>query len=250
VNGALGSAIVTGAASGIGRATVQRLVADGFSVVALDRDGAGIASLAGELPGQVTPVEIDLSELARIEPCVASVIERHGAPAALVNAAGIALVASLTETDLSDWQRILDVNLTAPMLVSRAVVPAMVANGGGAIVHVASVAALLGARRRAAYCAAKAGLLGLTRAMAADYAASGVRVNVLCPGTVETGYTTSVLAVSEDPDSTREFMTQRQVIGRMGTPEEMAATIAFLAGPGASFFHGSTVVADGGRSLL
>jgi NAD(P)-dependent dehydrogenase (short-subunit alcohol dehydrogenase family) len=243
-------AIVTGAASGVGLATSRRLVRDGYLVAALDRDGEGLRRLASELPDTIRTRELDLVRLQEIEGSIQAILRELGPPSVLVNNAGIALVATALDNDLAEWQRVLDINLTAPMLLSRAVLPAMIEQGGGSIVNVASVAAFRGVRKRAAYCAAKAGLVGLTRSMTADFAHHGIRINAICPGTVETGYTQAVLAVSEDPAATREFMTQRQLIGRMGTPEEIADAIAFLVGPQATFFYGSAIIIDGGRSVM
>ena len=243
-------AIVTGAASGVGRSTVRRLVKDGYRVVAIDRDKEGVDKLAKESPDLILPRVLDLANLTEIEPFTAKLIAELGTPAALVNGAGIALVATALDKDLAAWQRVIDINLTAPMLLSRAVVPSMIEAGGGTIVNVASVAAFRGVRQRAAYCAAKAGLVGLTRSMTADFASKNIRINAICPGTIETGYTQAVLAVAEDPEATRQFMTQRQLIGRMGTPEEVADAIAFLLGPQATFFFGASIIIDGGRSIL
>jgi len=243
-------AIVTGASSGIGKATATQLVADGFHVAAVDRDAEGLKALIAEASDSITPWQLDLSHLAEIEGFFHGLIKDLGPPAALVNAAGVGLVATVLDADLAAWQRVIDVNLTAPMLISRAVIPSMIEQGGGVIVNVASVAAFRGVRSRAAYCAAKSGLVGLTRSMTADFASKGIRVNAVCPGTVETGYTKSVLDVSEDPAATRAFMTQRQLIGRMGTPDEIAAAIAFLISPQASFFYGSSIIIDGGRSTM
>jgi len=242
------TALVTGAASGIGRATAIHLRSDGYHVVALDRDDEKLKELASAY--DVTPWRIDLAELASVEAALDEVLRSVGTPAVLVNSAGIALVASAVENDLADWQRVIDVNLTAPMLLCRSVIPPMIAIGGGVIVNVASTAAIRGTRQRAAYSSAKAGLVALTRSVATDFAGDGIRCNAVLPGTVETAYTQAVLAVAEDPGATRQFMTQRQLIGRMGAPEEIADTIAFLAGPQATFFHGSAVVVDGGRSVM
>jgi NAD(P)-dependent dehydrogenase (short-subunit alcohol dehydrogenase family) len=243
-------AIITGAASGMGRATALRLVKDGYRVAALDRNLAGLQTLAEVSDGRVIAVEVDLADLSTVESVVGEIVSSLGPVAALVNCAGIGLVATALEGDLASWQRVIDVNLTAPLLVSRAVLPSMLERGEGAIVNVSSVAAVVGVASRAAYCAAKAGLVGLTRSMAADFASRGIRVNALCPGTVETGYTEAVLEVAADPGETYEFMAKRQLIGRMGTAEEMADAIAFLLSGEASFFHGSVVIADGGMTVL
>lgn len=247
--GSIPLAIVTGAASGVGLATARRLVRDDYRVAALDRDGEGLQRLAAELPGRIVPREIDLARLGTIEGAMQLLLRELGSPAVLVNNAGIALVATALDNDLDAWQRVIDVNLTAPMLLSRAVLPAMIEQGGGSIVNVASVAAFRGVRKRAAYCAAKAGLVGLTRSMTADFAHHGIRINAICPGTVETGYTQAVLAVADDPAATRQFMTQRQLIGRMGTPEEIANVALFLASPLASWVTGQTIAVAGGQGL-
>lgn len=243
-------AVVTGAASGIGRATAVRLVADGYAVAAMDRDLDGLDNLAKEHPPHISTWHVDLSALDVVESRMRELMAQLGTPGVLVNAAGIALVATAVETDLSAWERVLAVNLTAPMLLCRTVIPGMIDRGGGSIVNVASTAAFRGVRSRAAYCSAKAALVGLTRSITADFAKDGIQANAVCPGTVETGYTKAVLAVSDDPEATREFMTQRQLIGRMGTPEEIADAIAFLVSPQASFFHGSAIIIDGGRSVM
>jgi len=243
-------ALVTGAASGIGRATARRLATDGYYVVAFDRDAEGLETLLADHPQSMATEIADLARLEEVESRMTSAVATYGVPAAVVNAAGIALVATVLENDLASWQRVMDVNLNAPMLVCRAVIPPMIAAGGGAIINVASAASFRGVRGRAAYCAAKHGLVGLTRAVTADHAADGIRANAVCPGTVETGYTQAVLSVAEEPQATRDFMTQRQLIGRMGTPEEVANAIAFMAGPEASFLYGASIVLDGGRSVL
>lgn len=243
-------ALVTGAASGIGRATALRLLRDGFRVLAVDRNEGGLAELAAEAGDGIEPAALDLGLLDGLEQRVVDLVGEHGAPSVLVNAAGIPLVGSVLDGEVGDWQRVLDVNLTAPMVLCRAVVPAMIERGSGSIVNIASVAAFRGYRQRAAYCASKAGIVGLTRSLAADFAGDGIRVNAICPGAVDTGYTQAVLSVADDPEATRAFMTARQLIGRMGTPEEIAGLVSYLVGPDGTFMHGAAVVIDGGRTVL
>ena len=132
----------------------------------------------------------------------------------------------------------------------RAILPLMLDAGSGVIVNVASVAGVVGMTARAAYCASKAGLIGLTRAVAADYASLGVRCVAVCPGTVETEWVDRIIAGESDPAATRQRMSGRQLDGRMGTPEEIAATIAFIASPGGGFFNGAAVVVDGGMTAV
>jgi NAD(P)-dependent dehydrogenase (short-subunit alcohol dehydrogenase family) len=242
-------ALVTGIASGIGRATAHRLAADGYRVVGFDIDLDGATRTAREVRdggGQAEAHRLDLSEGAGVEQAVRRVIDADGAPAALVNNAGTAVAATVLDTEVGDWERIVAVNLTAAFHTCRAVLPAMIGAGGGAIVNVASVAGLVGLARRAAYCASKAGLIGLTRAIAVDHAAQGIRSNAICPGTVATEWIDRIVSGAPDPEEVRRTMAQRQLDGRMGTPEEVASGIAFLLSPQARFVNGSAFVMDGG----
>jgi NAD(P)-dependent dehydrogenase (short-subunit alcohol dehydrogenase family) len=173
-----------------------------------------------------------------------------GSPELLVNVAGFGIAATVLDTSDQDWNRIITTNLTGPFLLTRAVLPLMLDNGSGVIVNVASVAGVVGIPARAAYCASKAGLIGLTRAVAADYASQGVRCVAVCPGTVDTEWVERIVAADRDPAATRKRMAARQLDGRMGTPEEVAATIAFVASEGGRFFNGASVVVDGGMTAV
>lgn len=247
-----GRALITGAASGIGRATAYRLAADGYQIVALDLDVAGLAVTCDEIArrgGVAFAREVDLSEVASIEAVFSSVLA-DGAPAVLANVAGIGVAAELADTTPVQWDALLAVDLSAVFHTCRLVLPAMLAAGGGVIVNVASVAGLVGVARRAAYCAAKAGVIGLTRATAVDYAARGIRANAICPGTVHTEWIGKILADAPDPEVARRAMDARQLDGRMGSPEEVAAGIAFLCSPDARFVNGSAFVMDGGMTAI
>jgi NAD(P)-dependent dehydrogenase (short-subunit alcohol dehydrogenase family) len=241
-------AVVTGAASGIGRATVHRLVDLGWTVHAVDVDAVGLEAVAST--PSVTAHVVDLADESATQVWIAEVIGAGLHVDALINVAGIGLAADAVHTTDADWHRVLGVNLTAAFILSRGFVPQMIERSGGVIVNVASVAAVVGVANRVAYCAAKAGLVGLTRAMAADHASQGIRINAVCPGTVETGYTDKILDGETDADQVRQAMTVRQLVGRMGDPDEIAGVIAFLAGPDASFIHGASIVADGGMTVV
>lgn len=244
--------MITGAASGIGRATAYRLAADGYQIEALDLDVAGLAVTRDEIArrgGVAFAREVDLSEVASIEAVFSSVLA-DGAPAVLANVAGIGVAAELADTTAVQWDALLAVDLSAVFHTCRLVLPAMLAAGGGVIVNVASVAGLVGVARRAAYCAAKAGVIGLTRATAVDYAARGIRANAICPGTVHTEWIGKILADAPDPEVARRAMDARQLDGRMGSPEEVAAGIAFLCSPDARFVNGSAFVMDGGMTAI
>jgi len=154
------------------------------------------------------------------------------------------------ETTPEEWDRILAVNLTAMFRMCRAVLPPMISAGGGVIVNVASTAGIVGIPSRAAYCASKAGVIGLTRAIAVDHALEGIRANAICPGTTQTPWLAKILAGADDPEALRRHMAERQLDHRFGTPEEVAAGIAFLASDEARFVNGSVFVMDGGMTAV
>jgi NAD(P)-dependent dehydrogenase (short-subunit alcohol dehydrogenase family) len=253
VSGADGGAVVTGAASGIGRATALRLSRDGHRLVLVDVDGAGLdATLASVRAGDghAEAFTVDVTDAHELGELTQDVARRIGVPSLLVNVAGVGVAATVPETSDADWDRVISINLTGPFLLTRAVLPLMLDQGRGVVVNVASTAALVGIRARAAYCASKAGLLGLTRAIAADHGHQGIRCIAICPGTVETEWIGKILASAPDPVAARSRMAERQLDGRLGTPDEIAATIAFVASEDGRFFNGSAIVVDGGMTAV
>ncbi len=247
------TAVVTGAASGIGRATALHLARDGYGVALVDVDASGMKETVRSIEsaaGVAQAYQADVCDPHQLGVMVREVLASMGSPDLLVNVAGIAVAATVLDTSDQDWNRIIGTNLTGPFLLTRAILPLMLDAGSGVIVNVASVAGVVGMTARAAYCASKAGLIGLTRAIAADYASLGVRCVAVCPGTVETEWIDRIIAGESDPAATRERMAGRQLDGRMGTPEEIAATIAFIASPGGGFFNGAAVVVDGGMTAV
>ncbi len=240
---AAGVALVTGAAGGIGRAVVARLLRDGFRVGALDLDAAGLAGLADGSP-DVLALPADVTDETAVAGAVRTLTEAVGAPTAVVNAAGWFGRHRVPELSLADWNRFLAVNATGPFLVCRAVLPAMIAAGAGAIVNIASTAALRGGHDRAAYCAAKGALLQLSRSLAVDHGPDGVRVNVVAPGLIDTEMADWI---RHDPPALASFEAGLPA-GRMGTPAEVAETVAFLVSPAAAYTTGSVLVVDGGSS--
>jgi NAD(P)-dependent dehydrogenase (short-subunit alcohol dehydrogenase family) len=244
-------AVVTGAASGIGRATALRLARDGFDVAMVDLDTVGLATSHDQIKafdGQARTFVVDLCDPLAVGSIAREIAVTAGAPEVLVNVAGIGVGATVLETSDEDWNRVLAVNLTGPFLMTRAILPLMLDRGNGVIVNVASVAGQVGVPRRAAYCASKAGLVGLTKAIAVDHAREGIRSVAICPGTVETEWIGKVLSNARDPAAAREAMAARQLDGRMGTPEEIAAMVAFVAGPSGRFINGAALVVDGGMT--
>lgn len=239
--------VVTGAKSGIGRATVRRFVREGATVVLADvQDTEADVRELRDSGATVLSLETDVRDDKQVDRLVASTREAFGRLDILVNAAGVARRAPLADVGLDDWDWMIDVNLKGTFLCCRAAIPAMRDGGGGAIVNIGSELGLIGAPGIAAYGASKGGVIQLTRALAVETAADGIRVNCLCPGPVLTPMLEGSLARSPDPDEARRRSIADTLIGRFGTPEEMANVIRFLASDESSYMTGSIVVADGG----
>jgi NAD(P)-dependent dehydrogenase (short-subunit alcohol dehydrogenase family) len=242
-------AVVTGAASGIGRATALHLARDGYEIAMMDLDADGLAATRVQIEqagGRANAFPVDVRDPLSVGSVTRKVAVTIGPPQVLVNVAGIGIAATVLETSDEDWNRVLAVNLTGPFLTIRATLPLMLDRGGGVVVNIASVAGQVGLARRAAYCASKAGLVGLTRAVAVDHAAEGIRCVAICPGTVETEWIAKIIADAPDPAAVRQTMARRQLDGRMGSPEEVAAMVAFVVGPDGRFINGAALVLDGG----
>lgn len=233
-------AVVTGAASGIGRATVERLVAEGARVVAIDvrpcEPPAGGAD-------RVVALEGDVSDPAVAEAAVRCALDRFGGLHVLANVAGILRTARSHEHPLDTWDRVLAVNLTGTFLACRAAIPAMLEAGGGAIVNTASTAALAGHPWAAAYSASKGGVLALTRTLAVEYARDGIRANCVCPGSIDTPITAD-FAFPEGVDT--RLIRRCMAIDRPRGPEVVAAAVAYLASDDAAHVNGESLRVDGG----
>lgn len=246
--------LVTGAARGIGLATLARLVAEGASVAALDRDAPALAALPGRLGRALGHfVAVDVADAAAIAEAVRASAAALGGLDGVVNAAGVDLYAGIEAMAPADWDRVIAVNLTAPFFVIRAAYPFLKAAGGGTIVNVSSAAGLSPLRNRTAYCASKAGLQMASKALAIEAAAFGVRVNTVCPGAVETELFRSSFASAfpdaPDEGAIRDAVRARYALNRIAEPEEIAAAIVWLSGPESSYVTGVALAVDGGRSF-
>jgi len=237
-------ALVTGAASGIGRAVALALAAEGAQVTATDRDGAGLDGLAAE-HGAIATHVADLADPEAAAGAVAAVAVGAG-PDVLISNAGVGFAATAVETSLEQWETTFAVNARGPFLLARAALPGMLERGHGVIVNVASAAAIAAVANRAAYCASKAAVIGLTKALAVDHARAGIRVNCVAPGTVDSPWIGRIVGDEPGAQERRRAMEERQLIGRLGTVDEIASAVVFLASERASFLHGSVLVADGG----
>ena len=238
-------AIVTGAASGIGAAICARFVEEGASVVAVDVKAEALEHYQGE--EQVAAFTGDVTRAADVDAMVRTAIDRFGKLDVLVNNAGI-MDGFMPVAEVTDemWNRVLAVNLTGPMMLSRAVVKHLLESGGGTIVNLASVGGLFGSRAGVAYTASKHGVIGLTKNTAAVYAADGIRCNAICPGGVNTG-----MPLGGDP-SPKGYKALEKTLGAMpgvADPAQLAAVAAFLASDDSSFMNGAIVVADGGWTV-
>jgi len=232
-------ALVTGAASGIGRATARLLVQRGARVVAADIDAGGLHALEAELGGAVIPHTADLEQPAQVEAMVAAAVAALGGLDVLVSNAGVGAVGRAGELDPAVWRRIMAIDLDAAFLAARAALPALIARRG-AMVFTASVSGMAADYGLTPYNVAKAGLIGLVRNLAVDYAAEGVRVNAISPGYTSTPPTEAM------PAGVQAAYVGRVPMGRAGRPEEIAEVIAFLASERASYLTGQNIAVDGG----
>jgi 3-oxoacyl-[acyl-carrier protein] reductase len=239
-------ALVTGAGSGIGRATAIRLAADGAIVGCLDRDVAAAGAVAGEIVragGVALGLVADVMDPRMVAAAVDDLGAQHGPVAMLVNNAGVPGAGQFTDITFDDWRRVLDVHVDGTFHVTKAVLPAMVERGWGRIVNIASEAVWLG-NQSVQYVTAKSALVGFTRALAYQLAPSGILVNAVAPGPVDTPMLRDNDAAAIDA----ELASMR--IGRFLEPEEIAATIAFLAGPGGDAYVGQVLSPNGGTVFI
>lgn len=237
-------AFVTGAGSGIGRATAQAFVAAGYATALVDRDSAAGQRAASELgaAGACRYIACDVTDDASVAAAVAETLATFGRLDAAFNAAGIDGEHGNRTADctLENWHRVLSVDLTGTFHCMRHQIPAILASGGGAIVNCASVAGLVGAATFAAYVAAKHGVVGLTRTAALEYARDGLRVNAICPGTINTAMNQQL------PRDLLQGLLDASPMGRLGEPSEIAETAVFLCSDGAKFLNGQAIAVDGG----
>jgi NAD(P)-dependent dehydrogenase (short-subunit alcohol dehydrogenase family) len=239
-------ALITGAGSGIGAATAARFAAEGASIAGLDiakpADDAW-AEVSASAPGTAF-YEADVRDEAAVKAAVDAAVERFGRMDALVNAAGVVGFGSAHVLEVEEFERVVDINLKGSFIVAKHVIPTMLEQGSGSIIHIASVEGLVGISGQLAYNASKGGVVLMTKNMALDYSPAGIRVNCICPGGVETPMTDMLKmdALKAIGDKLRAV----HLLGRFAKPSEIAAAAFFLASDDASFVTGSSLVVDGG----
>jgi len=242
-------ALVTGAGSGIGAAIAHALAGAGAHVIATDRDASTAASTADAIRthgGSAEHLTLDVVSEDACADAARSVAASRGALDVLVNNAGLGHVGTMLTTEGADLDRLYAVNVRGVFNVTKVFLPGMLERGRGSIVNIASVGAVVGIRDRVAYCTTKAAVAGLTRSMALDHAAAGIRVNCICPARVQTPFVEARLREYPDPERAYRDMCSTQAVGRMGRPEEVAAAALYLACDEAAFVTGSALMIDGG----
>jgi NAD(P)-dependent dehydrogenase (short-subunit alcohol dehydrogenase family) len=243
--------LVTGGGSGIGRATCLLFAEEGARVAVADKRAEAAEAVAAECRArgaEAIAVAGDVSKDADAKRMVDETVRAYGRLDVLVNNAGYGFAGTVTDTDEEAWDALMAVNVRGVFLCSKHAIPAMAASGGGSIVNTASVVAAIGIRNRAAYCASKGAVAALTRAIAIDHVAEGIRCNAVAPGTIDTPYFDEILRKSPVAADTRKALEARQLLGRLGTPEEIAAGILFLASDESRFATGSILTLDGGMT--
>jgi NAD(P)-dependent dehydrogenase (short-subunit alcohol dehydrogenase family) len=238
--------VVTGGANGIGAATVKRFVAEGAEVSILDRDLPAAQALAAELGGDHFAVELDVRVEPEVQQAAAEVYARWDHVDVLVNNAGSELNKTYNETTVDEWDRVLDTDLKGPWLLCKHFVPRMVGRGSGSVINISSLNGLVGFPLSTAYGSAKGGLVVFTRDMAIELATSGVRINCVCPGVIETPMMERWTDLMPDKEEAKAMLRGVMPIGRMGTAEEVASAVLFFASADSSLCQGAVLSVDGG----
>lgn len=245
-------ALVSGAASGIGEAIAVALARAGAFVYVADIDEENGARVANEIEndgGQTAFLKLDVAENVQCLRAAQTVYQNHGKLDILVNNAGIGAVGTILETSAEDFDRLYAVNVRGMFNLTKAFIAEMIERKKGAIVNTASIGGIVAIKDRLAYCTTKFAVVGFTKCLALDYALDGVRANCICPGRVETPFVKARINEYPNPEKAYVEMAATQAVGRMGTPEEIAAAVLYLASDEAAFVTGTALIIDGGFSV-
>lgn len=243
------AAIITGAGAGIGRAATLAFIREGARVAAVDRNSKSLNDLVAEAGNGVLPVTTDVSLASEVEHAVAAVMTAFGRVDILFNNAGIVVPGKIHQITEADWDRTMTVNVKSMYLFCHSVIPIFLRQRCGNILNTSSATALRQVKDRAAYTASKGAVLAMTKSMAFDYVEDNIRVNCLCPGTIDTPSLQNRLNAFPDPAEARKQFIERQPIGRLGTAEEVAEAAVYLASADAGFVTGIAFSIDGGLAL-
>ena len=245
--------LITGAGSGIGRATALLFAREGALVIAVDRDeqqAKKTKNLIHQAGGRCEAKFVDVSQEEQVAEVIATVVKTWGQLDVLFNNAGISLLKPVTDTTEAEWDKIFNINLKGVFFGCKHALPHMAKQGSGAIVNTASDLAIIAQPLYGAYCATKAGVIALTRVLALEWAAKGIRINAICPGPVATPMLQMEFDLADDPIKEEKLAIESIPAQRLGTPEDIAKVALFLASEDAEFVHGAAIVADGGKTII
>ncbi|MFC4600245.1 SDR family NAD(P)-dependent oxidoreductase [Cohnella hongkongensis] len=242
-------ALVTGAASGMGRTAALAMLGEGAKVIALDVNESGLSSMAAPFSDEITAIRCDVSKQNEVADAVRAGIRRYGGLHILCNCAGIATGAPLLQTTNANWRRTIAVNLTGVYYVCRAAIPYIRESGGGSIINWGSIASVVAEADMAAYCASKAGVLALTKVIAVEHATDGIRANCICPGMIDTPMAETYYEAYGGKEAFVEEIAEWQPLG-LGTPEQVANIAVFLASDDSAIMTGAAIMADGGFTAM
>lgn len=239
--------VVTGAASGIGKACAERFAREGAVLILADREDVSQLQADTEAGGGLAlGVSVDVSDEQSVTELFSAALARFERVDVLAHFAGISHRKLIPETSVDEWDEVMDVNFKGTFLCCKVVIPLMQAAGGGSIITTGSELAFVGTPNMGAYSASKAGVVHLTRCLARDHGAEGIRINCICPGPVETPLLQHSLEQADDPEEARRLVEASTILGRLGRPEEIANMVCFLASDEASYVTGAAIMVDGG----
>jgi NAD(P)-dependent dehydrogenase (short-subunit alcohol dehydrogenase family) len=245
-------ALITGAGSGMGRAIALQFAREGAKIIVNDlvpQQGEGTLAMLKELGAEGIFLQSNVTQATEVQEMIAEAVNTYGRIDILINNAGIIVPGKVDAISEADFDKAMAVNVKGVFLVSKYTLPVMKKAGGGVIVNMASVAAFKGYVDRSVYCASKGAVVSLTRAMAMDYIKDNIRVNCVCPGTIDTPALEKLIQDSADPEAARKALIARQPLGRLGTDEEIAHAILYAASDEAAYMTGSALIIDGGATL-
>ncbi len=245
--------LITGAGSGIGRATALKFAGEGATVVIADRnlqEADKTQYLVEQANGIGQAIAVDITQERQVAEAIAKTVEQFGRLDILYNNAGVSILKPITETTEADWDFLFGVNLKGMFFGCKHALPYMVQQGGGVIINTASELALVGQPLYSAYCATKGGVLAFTRALSVEWASKGIRINAICPGPIKTPMLQAEFDIAADSNAEETATIQSIPVGRLGTPEDIARVALFLASDDAEFVHGTAIIADGGRTAF